>query len=220
MSEAEFLAALRAGMEAVKPGTDLLCLGEMGIANTTAASAVAAALFGGEASVWTGPGTGVEGEALSRKASVVAAGVARHQGVAGDPLEILRCLGGRELAAIAGAVVAARILRVPVMLDGFICTASAAPLEKAIPGLLDHCMVAHASAEPAHRRLAELLGKKPLLDLGLRLGEASGAALAAGVVKAACACHTGMATFAEAMVSDKSFPIGRAVSARPVPAAG
>ena len=193
--------AMAYGMMAVEPGLDLLCLGEMGIANTTSASALCNALFGGDAADWTGPGTGVVGAALAHKTAVVAEGVARHSDARNDPLELLCRLGGNELAAIAGAVLAARMGRVPVLLDGFACTAAAAVLHAAAPGALDHCLVAHCSAEPGHRRLLERLDKKPLLDLGMRLGEASGAALAIGLVRAAAACHGGMATFGEAGVS-------------------
>jgi nicotinate-nucleotide--dimethylbenzimidazole phosphoribosyltransferase len=113
-------------------------------------------------------------------------------------------VGGRELAAIAGAVIAARMAHVPVLLDGFACTAAAAVLERARPQALDHCVVAHCSAEPGHARLLERLGRKPLVDLGMRLGEASGAALAIGLLRGAIACHNGMASFAEAGVSEKS----------------
>lgn len=203
MSEAEFLQAFCQGMDAVKGGTDLLAVGEMGIANTTAAAAVAHALFGGEAQDWTGPGTGVAGQALDRKAAVVGEAVGFHKPGILHPIDALRRLGGRELAAMAGAIVAARLLRVPVLLDGYVCTAAAAPLFMTHPQALDHCLVAHVSAEPSHRALCAKLGKEPLLDLGLRLGEASGAALAIGIVKGALACHNGMATFAEAMVSGK-----------------
>jgi nicotinate-nucleotide--dimethylbenzimidazole phosphoribosyltransferase len=203
MSEAEVMNAFRAGMKAVRPGTDLLCLGEMGIANTSSASALALAIFGGEAADWTGAGTGVVGQALARKTEVVEMGVRRAKKRSGDSLEMLRQLGGRELAAIAGATLAARFLRIPVLLDGFICTAAASSLYGVNPAALDHCQVAHVSAEKAHRQLAASLNKIALLDLGLRLGEASGAALAASVIKAAVACHGGMATFAEAAVSDK-----------------
>lgn len=199
MGEGEFAAAFQAGMAAVPDDCDLLCVGEMGIGNTTPAAAIPCALYGGEAGFWTGRGTGIDNDGLDRKTQVVAAGVARHQGLTG--LDILRCLGGRELAAMAGAVLAARLKRVPVLLDGYVCTAAVAPLAAENPKALDHCVVAHASAEPGHRRLMERLNKHPLFDLGLRLGEASGAALAVGVVRAALACHTGMATFAEAGVS-------------------
>lgn len=203
MDEAECVAHMISGMAAVRPGTDVLCLGEMGIANSTPAAALCLALFGRDAAFWTGPGTGVMGAALQNKIRVVGEGVARHGPAIHDGLDALRLVGGRELAAIAGAVLAARLKRVPVLLDGFICTAAAAVLHKVAAGALDHCLIAHASAEPGHGRLAEALGKTPLFDLGMRLGEASGAALAVGVLKAAVACHTGMATFAEAGVSDK-----------------
>lgn len=201
MSEAEVVAALRAGWEAVNPEADVLVTGEMGIGNTTPAAALAAALFGGDPAGWVGRGTGVDDAGLARKADAVARGLALHAGVLGDPLQVLRCLGGRELAAMAGAIARARVERVPVVLDGFICTASAAVLEKAVPGALDHCVAGHVSAEGGHARLLAALGKEPLLNLGLRLGEGSGAALALGVVKGALACHSGMATFAEAGVS-------------------
>lgn len=200
MSEAECVEALNAGLRSVTPGSDVLCLGEMGIGNTTVASALCHGLFGGAAEEWCGRGTGVADDGLARKVAVVAAGVEANR--SDDALEILRRLGGRELAAIAGAVVGARLLRVPVLLDGFVCTAAAAPLHAAMPGALDHCLVGHASAEYAHGRLIDRLGKAPLLDLGMRLGEASGAALAVAILKGAVACHAGMATFGEAGVSE------------------
>lgn len=201
MSEAGVCAALQAGWDAVDPGADLLVTGEMGIGNTTSAAALAMGLFGGAASDWTGRGTGVDGAALDAKTDVVAQGVARHGG-AGDGLNLLAALGGRELAAMAGAIVRARTLRIPVILDGFICTAAAACLEKTQPGALDHTVAGHQSDEGAHARMLSALGKAPLLQLGLRLGEASGAALAIGILQGAVACHSGMATFAEAGVSD------------------
>lgn len=201
MSEAEVVAALACGWAAVDPAADVLVTGEMGIGNTTSAAALAAALFGGDPAGWVGRGTGVDDAGLARKADAVARGLALHAAALGDPLEVLRCLGGRELAAMAGAIARARVERVPVVLDGFICTASAAVLERAVPGALDHCVAGHVSAEGGHGRLLAALGKEPLLNLGLRLGEGSGAALALGVVKGALACHSGMATFAEAGVS-------------------
>lgn len=199
MTDAEVIEALATGWQAVDPAADALVVGEMGIGNTTPAAALACALFGGEASDWVGRGTGIDDAGLTRKAQVVAAGVALHG--TGDALEVLRCLGGRELAAMAGAIARARVERIPVVLDGFICTASAAVLERTVSGALDHCVAGHVSAEAAHGRLLTALGKAPLLNLGLRLGEGTGAALALGVVKGALACHSGMATFAEAGVS-------------------
>ena len=200
MSGADLLAALNRGWAAVDPAADLLVVGEMGIGNTTAAAAIACALYGGAPADWVGRGTGVDDAGLARKAAAVAAGLARH--ASRDPLEVLRCLGGREIAAMAGAMLRARALRIPVILDGFIVCAAAAVLQKAAPGALDHCVAGHVSAETAHGKLLAELGKEPLLNLGLRLGEGSGAALAIGIVKAAAACHSGMASFAEAGVSD------------------
>lgn len=205
MTEAECAAALAAGLaaagNAARAGADLLCLGEMGIANTTAAAALAHAIGGGRAEAWTGAGTGIDAERRAAKAAVVGRAVARHRGEATDALDLLRRLGGRELAAIAGAVVGARLAGLPVVLDGYATTAAVAPLVRLRADALDHCLLGHLSAEPGHRLLADLLGLPPLLDLGLRLGEASGAALAALLLQAAIGCHTGMATFAEAGVS-------------------
>jgi nicotinate-nucleotide--dimethylbenzimidazole phosphoribosyltransferase len=201
MSEADVVAALRAGWDAVDAQADLLVVGEMGIGNTTSAAAIAARLFGGAAQDWTGRGTGVEGEALALKTGIVSDGLAAHAD-AGDGLDVLMRLGGRELAGMAGAIARARALRIPVIMDGFICTAAAACLEHTVAGALDHVVAGHQSAEGAHGRMLEALNKAPLLSLGLRLGEGSGAALAIGVLKGAVACHSGMATFAEAGVSD------------------
>ncbi|MGR3454320.1 nicotinate-nucleotide--dimethylbenzimidazole phosphoribosyltransferase [Pseudooceanicola sp.] len=200
MDEAGVVEALRTGWEAVDPAADLLVVGEMGIGNTTAAAALAHALYGGAAEDWVGRGTGVDDAGLALKAQVVTEGVARHGG-AGDGLETLRRLGGREIAAMAGAIARARAERVPVILDGFICCAAAACLAETAPGALDHCVAGHVSAEAGHAALLERLGKAPLLSLGMRLGEGSGAALAIQVLKGAVACHSGMATFAEAGVS-------------------
>jgi nicotinate-nucleotide--dimethylbenzimidazole phosphoribosyltransferase len=200
MSADECVAALQAGWEAVDPQADLLVAGEMGIGNTTSGAAIAHALYGGAPEDWVGRGTGVDAAGLAVKARVVAQGVALHSEARG--LEVLRCLGGRELAGMAGAIARARQLRIPVVLDGFICTAAAASLAAAKPGALDHAVAGHVSAEAAHPALLERLGKAPLLDLGMRLGEGSGAALAIAVIRAALACHSGMATFAEAGVAD------------------
>ncbi len=201
MSEAEVVAALAAGWEAVDPAADLLVVGEMGIGNTTSAAALAAALLGGAPHDWVGRGTGVDDAGLARKAQVVTRGLTANPGAIGDPLEALRCLGGREIAAMTGAIARARVARVAVILDGFICCAAALVLDRVAKGGIDHCIAGHVSAETAHGRLLSALGKEPLLALGLRLGEGSGAALAIGVVQGAAACHAGMATFAEAGVS-------------------
>ncbi|MEM1077552.1 MAG: nicotinate-nucleotide--dimethylbenzimidazole phosphoribosyltransferase [Pseudomonadota bacterium] len=202
MSEADLIAALTIGWNAVDPAAHLLVAGEMGIGNTTAAAAICAALYGGIAEDWVGRGTGVDEDGLSRKAAAVASALTANADALGDPLEVLRCLGGRELAAMVGAIARARADGIPVLLDGFICCAAAACLAEAQKGALDHALAAHLSAEGAHGALLEKLGKMPILSLGLRLGEGSGAALALGVLKGAVACHSGMATFAEAGVSD------------------
>lgn len=202
MSEQAFLDAVSVGYEAVSPGTHLLALGEMGIGNTTIAAAMAAGLFGGGAGRWVGRGTGVDDAGLARKREAVEAALARHGAMLDDPLLVAMALGGREMAAIFGAVLAARIHHVPVLLDGFVCTAAAAPLARLGPDGLDHCRIAHLSSEAGHRALADALGQRPLLDLGMRLGEGSGAAAAIPLVRAALACHLGMATFAEAGVAE------------------
>ncbi len=205
LTEQECLNAFAYGMASVEPGLDLVAVGEMGIANTTAAAAICHTLYGGGPADWTGPGTGVTGAALANKAAVVGRAVELHRAVTTDePLQTLRCLGGHEIAAMAGAIIGARLLRIPVLLDGYVCGAAAAALHAAESASLDHCLVSHRSAEPAHGWLAELLGKEPLFDLGMRLGEASGAALAIGLVRAAVACHTGMASFGEAGVATAS----------------
>ncbi len=199
MSEGECLDALNAGAAVVDSGLDLLVLGEMGIANSTAAAALCALSLGRSGADWVGPGTGVDGAGVARKAIVVDEALARHRD-AGSPFDILRCVGGREIAAIAGAVVAARLARVPVLLDGFICCSAIAPLAASCPDITAHCLAGHVSAEPGHWRLLDRLGLVPLLALDMRLGEGSGAAVAAGIVRAALAAHDEMATFAEAGV--------------------
>ncbi len=200
MTEAELVAALQAGWDAVNAHTDLLVVGEMGIGNTTSGAAILHALYGGEAENWVGRGTGVSDEGLELKARVVREGVAANPSTKG--LEVLRCLGGRELAAMVGAIACARVERIPVVLDGFICTAAAATLAAEFEGGLDHCIAGHVSAEAAHIEVLKNLGKEPILSLDMRLGEASGGALAINIVKSAVACLSGMATFAEAGVAD------------------
>jgi len=200
MTEAEVIAAMLVGWDAVDPEADLVVPGEMGIGNTTVAAAIACALFGATPGDWVGRGTGVDDAGLARKQSAVAAGLALHP--SREPFEVLRCLGGREIAAMAGAMLRARTLRIPVVLDGFIACAAAAVLAASAPGALDHCIAGHVSAEAGHPRMLAALGLQPLLSLGLRLGEGSGAALAVSVIQAAAACHTGMASFGEAGVSE------------------
>jgi nicotinate-nucleotide--dimethylbenzimidazole phosphoribosyltransferase len=204
MEEREFLAMVTTGYDAVSPDADLVCLGEMGIGNTTAAAAMSAALFGGGGKRWAGRGTGVDDQGLARKQTVIDQALARHDAISRDPLMVAAALGGRELAAILGAALAARHRHIPVLLDGFVCTAAAAPLMRLRADALAHTCAAHVSAEAGHVMLLDELGLAPLLDLRMRLGEASGAAVAVLILRAALACHTGMATFAGAGVSGKA----------------
>jgi nicotinate-nucleotide--dimethylbenzimidazole phosphoribosyltransferase len=204
LDEAACAATMAFGMEAIAGGVELLCVGEMGIANTTAAAAMFMALFGGTTDDWVGPGTGLDDAGIARKRAAVSRALDCHAGHLKDPLEVLRRLGGREIAAIAGAVLAARMNRVPIIIDGYVATAAAAVLLALDKAALDHCLFGHVSAEPAHRRALERMGKTALLDLSMRLGEGTGAALAAGIVKAAAQVHAGMASFAEAGVSGRN----------------
>jgi nicotinate-nucleotide--dimethylbenzimidazole phosphoribosyltransferase len=203
MDDDEFLRAIDIGYRSVPDDCDLLAVGEMGIANTTTAATLCAALLGGGASRWVGRGTGVDDEGLTRKRMAIEAALDFHNGVVGDPLKAAACMGGRELAAIAGAVLAARQRRIPVLLDGFVATAAILPLVSIDTRILDHCRAGHVSAEAGHRALLQELRLDPLLDLGMRLGEASGAGVAILLLRAAVACHNGMATFSQAGVSDR-----------------
>lgn len=197
LSPERFDQITRAAFDAVDAlDTDLLVLGELGIGNTTAAAAIAAAFAGGEATVWVGRGTGVDDEGLERKKTAVQESVRRIAGVV-DPLEILREVGGSELVAMAAATIAARHRSIPVVLDGYICTSSVLPLHRANATSLDHCIVGHCSAEPGHRKLLDEMDKKPLLDLDMRLGEGSGAMAAVPLVKMACAGVVEVPTFDE-----------------------
>jgi nicotinate-nucleotide--dimethylbenzimidazole phosphoribosyltransferase len=203
LDEKDCAATMAFGMESLADGADLLALGEMGIGNTTIAAAIYNGLYGGRAADWAGRGTGVDDAGLARKIAAVEAAVTLHREHLGDPLEVLRRLGGREVAAIAGAILAARMQRVPVVLDGYVVCAAAAVLHALDPASIAHCVAGHVSAEGAHAQVLRRLGLVPVLDLGMRLGEGSGAALAIGVIQAALACHRGMATFAEAGVAGK-----------------
>lgn len=197
------LEAINKGISAVNPDADIVALGEMGIGNTTSAAAICCGLFGGGPFLWVGRGTGIDDNTLALKAEVIRSAISLHGNKLDDPIAVLCNMGGHELAAILGATVAARYHRIPVLLDGFVCTAAVAPLAALAGGALDHCLVGHSSVEPGHHRLLERLGKTALLDLDMRLGEASGAALALAIVKSAVAVHNGMATFTEAGVSER-----------------
>lgn len=202
MTESEVAEAMSAGWHSVRHSADLLVVGEMGIGNTTSAAAMSLMLFGGTAGDWTGRGTGVDDETYALKKMVVESAVAANKEDCGDPLETLRCLGGREVAAMAGAILRARILKIPVILDGFISSAAAAVLHVQCANSLDHAVAGHLSAEAPHRELLRRIQKRPLLQLDMRLGEGSGATVAINILKSALACHSGMATFAQAGVSE------------------
>jgi nicotinate-nucleotide--dimethylbenzimidazole phosphoribosyltransferase len=193
LDERSCAATMAYGMEAVAGGTDLLCLGDLGVGNSTIAAAIFAMLYGGSGADWVGPGSGAGAAMIARKAWAVDAAVVLHGSQRGDPFEVLRRVGGREFAASAGAIIAARAQNVPVILDGYAAIAAACVLHAANPDILGHCLLAQRPAEPGLARAVERLGLDPLLDLRLAHGEGVGAALAAGVVKAAASLSSGMA---------------------------
>jgi nicotinate-nucleotide--dimethylbenzimidazole phosphoribosyltransferase len=203
MTEAEVLEAMNIGASQIAEDCDFIVVGEMGIGNTTTAAALCMARFGGDAPRWVGPGTGLDDDGVTHKAKIIEQALETQGKPEANPVALMAGFGGRELAAIAGAVLAARMRSIPVMLDGFISTAAAAALTAdGKLDALDHTVISHMSGEPGHLRLAVALRKKPLIDLGMRLGEASGGAVATLIVRAALATHNGMATFAEAGVSE------------------
>lgn len=200
MTEKECLKAINTGAEAVNSGADILVLGEMGIGNSTISSALCLGTFGGKGSDWVGAGTGSTNEGIAKKAKIIELAISSNQNRLNSPFEILMSLGGREQAAICGALLAARLYSIPVIIDGFIASSAIAPLVS-VNNIYDHVIFAHQSAEAGHERLMNKLGKVPMLNLGMRLGEGSGAALALSIIRASLACHNGMATFAEAGIS-------------------
>jgi len=202
MSEKDCISSILYGREAIASSPDILCLGEMGIGNTTIASCMCVALYGGNVSDWVGSGTGADEEMIERKIKVIEKALKLHKNR--NPLEILRCMGGREFAAIFGAIMASRFERVPVILDGFPVCAAAAIMHKISPGSIDHCIVGHLSGEKGHHKLLENIEKKPILDLNMKLGEASGAAISLQILITAINIHNQMATFDEAKVTNKS----------------
>ncbi|OGT91878.1 MAG: nicotinate-nucleotide--dimethylbenzimidazole phosphoribosyltransferase [Gammaproteobacteria bacterium RIFOXYD12_FULL_61_37] len=207
MTPAQLDEAMLAGAasteRATATGAQLFIGGDMGIGNTTSAAALGCALLRLEPVDLAGPGTGLDEAGVIRKAAVIAEGIERHRAFLTDPLEVLRRLGGFEIAALSGAYIRAAQAGLPVLVDGFITTAAALAAVRINPGCRPWLLFAHASAEPGHRRMAEALDARPLLDLGMRLGEGSGAALALPLLRLACELHNRMATFAEAAVSGK-----------------
>ncbi|MBN9333441.1 nicotinate-nucleotide--dimethylbenzimidazole phosphoribosyltransferase [Devosia sp.] len=194
-------ATIAYGMEAVAGKPDIIGLGEMGIGNTTIAAAIFAALYGGTGADWAGRGTGVDDAGYARKVDAIDRALALHKDGLDHPLSILARLGGREVAAMLGALIAARHQKVPVVIDGYVATAAAAIAHAVNPEAIDHCLFAHVAAEGAHGRVLEHMGRAPLLDLGMRLGEGTGAALGVVLAKTALHLHTNMATFESAGVS-------------------
>lgn len=208
MTSTQAMRALHAGRQVVEraqlAGAQLFIGGEMGIGNTSAAAAIACALLDAPADLLAGPGTGLDASGVSRKAAVIRAALALHREHNGDPMEILRRLGGFEIAALTGAYLACAKMGLPALVDGFISTSAALLAARACPGSEKWFIYSHASAEPGHAHMLKALGAEPLLDLGMRLGEGSGAAVAVPLLRHACALHNEMATFAEAGVSEKS----------------
>jgi nicotinate-nucleotide--dimethylbenzimidazole phosphoribosyltransferase len=194
----------RAVTRAAMREPDLLIFGEMGIGNTTSAAAIATALLNTTAETMAGAGTGLDAAGRERKARLIDAAIARHAIAGASPETILCAVGGLEIAAIAGAIVAAAQERVPVLVDGFIVSVAALVATRLNPSCRPYLVFAHRSAEQGHRWVLEALAARPLLDLDLRLGEGSGAALALPILRLACALHENMATFAEAAVPDRA----------------
>lgn len=205
LDEKACVATMAFGMEALAGGIDLLCLGDMGVGNTTVAAAIFAGLYGETAKHWIGEARDADDGSLARRIAAVDLAVGVHRAHLGDPLEVLRRLGGREIAALAGAILAARLQRIPVILDGVVVTAAAAILHRLDPSALDHCLAGQVEAEGRHGEVLARLGLRPILDLGLHLGEGAGAGLAAGIVKAAVACHKGMAEQDEGILARRSI---------------
>lgn len=206
MTETQCSQALAIGKEAVEnalaQGCDLFIAGEMGIANTTPATAIASTLLSVDPAQITGRGTGIDDAALAHKIEVIRQGIERHQSALISPLSTLQHLGGFEIAAIAGAYIAAAQAGLPILVDGFISSAAALVAVKHNPSVRDWMLFAHASAEPGHATMMQALAAKPLLDLGMRLGEGSGAGVAISLLRLACDLHNQMATFADAGVSN------------------
>ena len=203
MEKKEVFSAMQLGFDSVPSHCDLLVLGEMGISNTTSASAISCALFNEPVAHMTGIGTGLNKKQLSKKIEIIKSALKLHGKNFKDPISILSCYGGREIAAIAGSVISARLKSIPVLLDGFICTAAASSLILFDKMLLDHCRISHLSSEQGHAIVLRNLKMEPILDLNLRLGEGSGAAIASLILRAALATHNGMSTFTDAKVTTK-----------------
>ncbi len=193
LSERDCASTMAYAMQVLEEKPDVLCLGVVGAGATTAAGAMALALYGGTPAFWAVAGSAVDDEKmLAAKAKVIGAAVDCHSGNLDDPLEVLRRLGGRDMAGAAGAILAARHQGVPVILDGFASCAAAAVLHRINRAAVDHCVAGSVTPRDSHRAILDRLGKQPILDLGLGLGDGSGASLAINVLRAAIACHNGL----------------------------
>ena len=182
LSEKDCAAAIAFGMEVVAEGADIIALGNAGFGSATAAAAIALGLYGGTAEYWAGG----EGEAATSRIKAVNAGTALHKNLLSDPLEVLRCFGGRDIAGMVGAILAARHQAIPIILDGYVVCAAAAVLHKIHPNSIDHCIAGHVTAEPAHQALLDRLGLKPMHDMGIGIGDGTGAAFALGTLRSTC----------------------------------
>tara|TARA_B100001057_G_scaffold278747_1_gene278991 strand:+ start:737 stop:1753 length:1017 start_codon:yes stop_codon:yes gene_type:complete len=199
----ETIEIMQLGFDAVPKKCDFLVLGEMGISNTTSATAISCVLFNEPVENWTGPGTGLDEQGILRKILIIKSALKLHGKKFTSPQSILSTFGGKEMAAIAGSVIAARLKKIPVLLDGFICTSAAATLTIFEKNFLDHCLISHLSTEPGHLGISSHLKKEPILNLNLRLGEGSGAAIASLIIRSSIGIHNGMSTFEEANVKKK-----------------
>lgn len=204
MTQELLAAALQAGRDTVKGEPELFIGGEMGIGNTTSASALFAALLELPPEAVTGRGTGLDEEGVTHKRAVIATALALHATHKSDPVQLLRCLGGLEIAALTGAYLACAQSGIPVLVDGFICSAAALVAMRISPDVAEWLLFSHQSAEMAHQSMLEHMQIKPLLHLGMRLGEGSGAAVAVPIIQNALLLHRSMSTFADAGVSSKT----------------
>lgn len=204
MSEQDCLTALNIGAASIKPNDDIIVPGEMGIGNSTIASILCAKVLGGTGIEWAGCGTGLDEQGILHKAEIIDLVLSHHNTKINDPFSLLCQLGGREIAAICGLIVAARLHSIPVILDGFIVSAAASVLTLENKTILDHCVAGHVSNEQAHKKLLKQLNLFPaLLDLNMRLGEATGSALAVQILRGAVSVHNGMASFDEAGITHR-----------------
>jgi len=182
LSEKDCAAAIAFGMEVVAEGADIIALGNAGFGSATAAAAIALGLYGGTAEYWAGG----DGDAATSRIEAVKTGYNLHKGLLSDPLEVLRCFGGRDIAGMVGAILAARHQAIPIILDGYVVCAAAAVLHKLEPSSIDHCIAGHVTAEPAHQALLDRLGLEPMHDMGIGIGDGTGAAFALGTLRSTC----------------------------------